>query len=182
MSGFAAFDPAGAREPAAICLARASLRDIPDIQRVQASAGRAANTTQLQRAIPASNALVLTARPAEKTPDGDAQPVIGWAQTNYLDTPLDAAPKGHYLAGVTVDPGWRRRGVAEALTARRLQWIAQRADEAFFVVNPENHASIALHARWGFKEILRGPQLAGVTFTGGIGVLMRAQKLVSWNA
>lgn len=183
VSGFADFDPAGRRAPLDFAVTRAALRDIPAILRIQASAGRDANEAQLQRAIPASNGRVLVARLAGAPPaNGDAATtIIGWSQSNYLATVLDAAPEGHYLAGVTVAPGWRRRGVAHELTARRLAWIAARADEAFFVVNPLNRASIALHQHWGFREVLRAPQLAGVTFTGGTGVLMRAQNNGTWT-
>lgn len=182
VSGFADFDPAGAREPAALSVSRAALRDLPELLRVQASAGRLPNEAQLKRAIPASNSLVLVARPAETAPGGGGQPIIAWAQANYLKASLDDAPDGHYLAGVTVAPQWRRRGVAGALTTRRLRWIGERADEAFFVVNPANRASLALHTRWGFEEVLRAPRLAGVSFSGGVGLLMRAPTQASWWA
>jgi len=42
------------------------------------------------------------------------------------------------------------------------------------VVNPANRASIDLHRRWSFEEVLRADRLTGVEFTGGIGILMRA--------
>jgi len=100
--------------------------------------------------------------------------VVGWAQTSHRTVVTDPAPAGHYLAGVTVDPRLRRRGVATALTRARLEWVAGRAMEAFFVVNARNLASIALHRPWRFAEVARGPRLAGVTFEGGVGLLLRA--------
>lgn len=40
------------------------------------------------------------------------------------------------------------------------------------VVNATNGASIALHERHGFREVARGATFAGITFTGGTGVLL----------
>jgi aminoglycoside 6'-N-acetyltransferase I len=99
---------------------------------------------------------------------------VGWAQTYLHAAVVDAAPTGHYLGGVTVDPSWRRRGIAIALTEARVQWISDRADELFYVVNPRNLASIELHRRWSFEEVLRSSRLTGVEFSGGVGILMRA--------
>jgi ribosomal protein S18 acetylase RimI-like enzyme len=45
--------------------------------------------------------------------------------------------------------------VGAELTRARLQWIAERADEAFYFTQEENHASIALHAPFGFREVSR---------------------------
>jgi predicted N-acetyltransferase YhbS len=39
------------------------------------------------------------------------------------------APAGYYLSGVLVEPAWRRRGIALALTRARLRWVFARADE-----------------------------------------------------
>jgi aminoglycoside 6'-N-acetyltransferase I len=40
-----------------------------------------------------------------------------------------------------VDPAWRRRGIATALTRARLHWVFARADEAFYVARAANIAS-----------------------------------------
>lgn len=64
-------------------------------------------------------------------------------------------PAGCYLSGVLVDPVWRRRGIATALTRARLRWVFDRADEAFCVIGADNIASLNLHAALGFQEIKR---------------------------
>lgn len=59
-----------------------------------------------------------------------------------------------------------------------MRWVAARPDHegaVYYVVNPANRASIALHERWGFREVMRADRLAGVTFTGDVGILMRAE-------
>lgn len=88
-------------------------------------------------------------------------------------TPADPAPAGWYLTGVVVDPAWRRRGIAARLTERRLAWLAERTDVAYYFANARNLASVALHERFGFEQIARGPLFGGVTFDGGEGVLFR---------
>ncbi|MBD3236600.1 MAG: GNAT family N-acetyltransferase [Candidatus Eisenbacteria bacterium] len=84
------------------------------------------------------------------------------------------APGGWYLTGVIVDPDFRRRGVAHILTRDRLRWIASRSRHAYYVANARNRASIALHEAFGFVEMTPGPELAGIAFCGGEGVLFRA--------
>jgi aminoglycoside 6'-N-acetyltransferase I len=105
--------------------------------------------------------------------------VIGWGKTHYWDHDDGQAPSGHYLGGVTVLPAWRRRGVGAALTEARLEWIWNRAPEAWYVVNAANLASIELHARWNFTEVARGPRFHTTTFSGGSGLLMRAVGVTS---
>lgn len=100
--------------------------------------------------------------------------VIGWAKTHLWDHSNGAAPSGHYLGGVTVLPRWRRQGIAVALTEVRLEWISERAENAWYVVNARNEASIQLHRRWNFAEVARGLKFHTTTFEGGVGVLMWA--------
>lgn len=64
-------------------------------------------------------------------------------------------PAGCYLSGVLVEPAWRRRGIATALTRARLRWVFARADEAFYVTGADNIASLHLHAALGFQELKR---------------------------
>ena len=66
-------------------------------------------------------------------------------------------PAGYYLSGVLVEPGWRRRGIATALTRARLRWVFARADEAFYVAGADNIASLNLHTALGFQEMKRFP-------------------------
>lgn len=179
MGAFAEYQPSPApttaNDPEAADPTRAAVRvraaiadDVEIIARVQEAAGRTAHRDGWQRAIASEDRCLLV---AEEVGSGT---VLGWAQTHHHTEPQDAAPRGHYLGGVTVDPAWRRQGVAAALTDARMRWIADRADEAFYVVNPANRASIDLHRRWAFEEVLRADRLTGVEFTGGIGILMRA--------
>lgn len=100
--------------------------------------------------------------------------VVGWAKTHYWDHSDGHAPAGHYLGGITVAPFWRRRGVATGLTQARLDWIWQRDNVAWYVVNAGNELSIRLHQQWRFVEMAQGSQFHGTTFTGGRGFLMRA--------
>lgn len=128
------------------------------------------------RAIGSTDRCILVAElPTHHRVAKSATRVTGWAQTWLNQDLQDSAPAWHYLAGVTVVPELRRNGVADALTKARLSWVAQRASEAFLVVNSHNLASIRLHSRWGFTEVLRAQQLTGVRFTGGEGILMRAK-------
>lgn len=87
------------------------------------------------------------------------------------DSPPDVAPPGWYLMGVIVDPAFRRRGVGEALTRSRLEWIAHRSSRAYYIAAAINRATIDLHAKLGFVEVTRNFFFPGVSFTGGTGVL-----------
>jgi aminoglycoside 6'-N-acetyltransferase I len=42
------------------------------------------------------------------------------------------------------------------------------------VTNAQNTASIALHAQFGFTEVIRASEFHGTTFDGGVGILSRA--------
>jgi len=176
VTAFAAYAPdAGGRPAAAISLRPATKGDVEAILRIEVVSGRAAGSVGsaegYRRAIADPDRCVLIA----EAWDAGRRAVVGWAKTHHHVEAVDPAPPGHYLGGVTVDPAWRRRGVGAALTDARLQWIAGRADEARYVVNAQNRASIDLHRRWGFIEVLRGPRLMGVEFDGGVGLLLRAE-------
>jgi GNAT superfamily N-acetyltransferase len=98
----------------------------------------------------------------------------GFAQAHRLDeNPVDHAPAGHYLTGVTVLPPYRRAGLARDFTLARLDWIKERADEAWYFAAAENAASIRLHEQLGFVEVTRASSIHGVDFAGGRGVLFR---------
>ncbi len=64
-------------------------------------------------------------------------------------------PAGYYLGGVLVDPAWRGRGLATALTRARLHWAFARTGTVFYVTGADNTASLHLHAALGFHEIMR---------------------------
>jgi ribosomal protein S18 acetylase RimI-like enzyme len=88
--------------------------------------------------------------------------------------PYDHVPPGWYLVGVIVDPAYRRRGIASALTRVRLAWIAQRTRAAYYFANSLNRATIDLHERLGFREVCRDFTFPNARFDGGgTGVLFR---------
>ena len=150
--------PAGVR--------RATIVDLPAIEEIQDVAGQSLLLDGIRAAILDSGRLVVVAEA------GGA--VVGWAKTHHHPGADGVAPAGQYLGGVTVHPAWRRRGFAVALTAARMAWIGGRSDRAHLVVNARNRASIALHDRWGFREVGRAASFHGVTFAGGAGLLMTA--------
>jgi aminoglycoside 6'-N-acetyltransferase I len=64
-------------------------------------------------------------------------------------------PAGCYLSGVLVDPPWRGRGIATAVTRARLRWAFTHTDTVFYVTGADNPASLRLHAALGFQELKR---------------------------
>ncbi len=156
--------------------------DVPGIVEIDLAAGRLDGagkgnfSSSISAAIADPARLVLVAGMAQCTPREGTPAVVGWAKTHQWDSDEGAAPAGHYLAGITVLPDFRRRGVAGKLTEARLAWIWQRADRAWYVVNARNQASLALHRTLGFLEVARGPRFHSVTFDGGEGVLLGAAR------
>jgi ribosomal protein S18 acetylase RimI-like enzyme len=103
--------------------------------------------------------------------------VVGYGRARLFEpepqAPNDSAPRGYYLTGVFVAPNERRTGIGAALTQARLDWISDRAADAWFFANARNTASIALHERFGFEEVTRRFSFPGLTFDGGEGILLR---------
>ena len=156
--------------------------DVAGILAVELDAGRVSATgsgpfaANMTAAMVDPARLVLVAEAQDDTTAAGGSGVVGWAKTHYWDHGDGPAPTGHYLGGVTVRPGFRRRGVAVELTQARLEWVWERAEGAWYVVNARNEASLALHRRWGFTEVARGAAFHAVTFDGGEGVLLRAAR------
>jgi ribosomal protein S18 acetylase RimI-like enzyme len=156
--------------------------DVPGITEVELTAGRTSPAAAwkfgagISAAIMDSHRLVLVAEPTPDVPGDGSSAVVGWAKTHYWEYPDGPAPAGYYLGGITVARRFRRQGVAAALTEARLEWIWGRADTAWYVVNARNQASLALHQRWGFQEVARGPGFHTVTFDGGEGLLLKASR------
>ncbi|WP_253905700.1 GNAT family N-acetyltransferase [Arthrobacter sp. H5] len=167
MGGFADYAPNVSRQPKAVMTTRKALHhDLRSVLDIERDSGRQANAASLERAISDPHRLVLVAETHEQ--------IIGWAKTHYWDHSDGPAPAGHYLGGLTVAPLWRRQGVAAELTTLRLNWIRQHAGKAWYVVHANNRASIELHQKWGFKEVARAPIFHTLQFTGGVGLLLRA--------
>lgn len=156
--------------------------DLPGIVAVDLAAARTspANarrfTSNIRAAVADPGRLVLVAELPPGVPTNGGAAVVGWAKTHLWDFADGPAPAGHYLAGVTVLPDFRRRGLAGDLTEARLTWIWGKADHAWYVVNARNQASLTLHRKWGFREVARGPGFHTVTFDGGEGVLLSAER------
>lgn len=74
--------------------------------------------------------------------------VVAYGRVIELATDEAAAgtPAGYYLSGVLVDPAWRGRGIAIALTRARLRWAFARTGTVFYVTGADNAASLHLHA------------------------------------
>ena len=106
-----------------------------------------------------------------------ADEVIGYGRVLAFvpgaDAPPDIAPPGYYLMGLAVHPDHRRKGVATGLTHARLDWISERANEAWYFANARNAASIALHGPFGFEEVTRSFFYPRVDFDRGEGILFR---------
>lgn len=103
--------------------------------------------------------------------------VIGYGRAQLFepeaDAPADTAPRGYFLTGVFVSPSYRSMGVGAALTQTRLDWISERATEAWYFANARNSRSISLHGPFGFEEVTRRFSFPGLTFEGGEGILFR---------
>jgi ribosomal protein S18 acetylase RimI-like enzyme len=103
--------------------------------------------------------------------------LVGWGKTHYWPDRDGEAGAGHYLAGVTVAPKYRQRGIGRDLTAARLDWIWARADEAWYVADKSNVGSIRLHEFFGFRLVARGSHFHTSTFDYRGGVLFHLTRV-----
>jgi ribosomal protein S18 acetylase RimI-like enzyme len=105
--------------------------------------------------------------------------VIAYGRTAWFepddDAPANAAPAGYYLIGLVVDPNWRRRGIARAITRARLAWVAERAAEAWYFADRDNAVSMRLHDQAGFARVTDDFWFPTVTDGCGSHVLGRVQ-------
>jgi aminoglycoside 6'-N-acetyltransferase I len=83
--------------------------------------------------------------------------IVGYGRLIELaaDEAGPGTPAGCYLSGVVVDPAWRGRGIATALTRARLRWAFAHTDTVRYVTGADNPASLRLHAALGFQEVRR---------------------------
>ena len=99
---------------------------------------------------------------------------VGWCGIQKHPIRPDAEPEW-LVAGLTVVPDLRRRGIAARLLRGVIDATAESApnESIFSVINARNPASIDLHEKLGFVEVDRAASFAGIDFTGGEGVLLR---------
>ncbi|MFJ2863538.1 GNAT family N-acetyltransferase [Kitasatospora sp. NPDC087314] len=169
---FAAYspNPAERHAPVTAVVAEATGEDVPTLAMMQArarggSAGEWAD--RIHRALHRERSLVITAKVS-----GAA---VGYANAAFLpEHAVDGAPAGYYLTGVTVDPDWRRRGMATLLTQRRMEWVWERGSAVWCFISARNRASLDLHRKRGFNQVTFGVSFQGIEFTGGEGWLLRA--------
>jgi phosphinothricin acetyltransferase len=162
---FAAFMPDAHGAADTACEVRvATCADVPGIVALAASRGpQPADLADRVTAWVADPARVLL---VAAEPGGAP---AGWAMLARWQGHADA-PDGWYVSGLTVDPARRRSGIGSRLLGALLAAAPVRPERS--VVNATNGASIALHERHGFREVARGATFAGITFTGGTGVLL----------
>jgi ribosomal protein S18 acetylase RimI-like enzyme len=103
--------------------------------------------------------------------DGVVAGHAGAAWLSFDSELADNVKDGWYLTGIVVEPAQRRRGIGRSLVQARLDWLASRADRAWYFASAQNQASLLLHRGLGFSEVSRRFTVPGVTFTGGVGVL-----------
>jgi len=149
-----------------VVVRRAESADFDAVDRIQTDAGR-------KRFAEEGWLRLIDAERGAFVAESDER-VVGWASTHFQACDDGPAGAGHYLAGVTVHPRRRRRGIGHALIAARLEWIAERADAAWYFANARNAASIRAHESFGFIEAGRADSFHGVAFDGGVGVVFRA--------
>jgi ribosomal protein S18 acetylase RimI-like enzyme len=166
---FADYEPLrhGAPPPDDLATRAATADDVPALAALRATR----DEVSVEMAAAAFDRQLLRAR------EGDAlvavatigDVAVGYGVVERLSIP--GLPPGWYLGGVVVAPEHRRRGIGLRLTQERLAWIADRASQAYFFVNERNRPSIDLHARLGFRELIRDIRVPGLSFTNGVGLL-----------
>jgi ribosomal protein S18 acetylase RimI-like enzyme len=83
--------------------------------------------------------------------------VVGYGHTvrheRSVDASPDASPSGYFLAGVLVAREYRRAGIGKSLTSARLEALKDETNLVFYLADPKNEVTIALHRHFGFEEI-----------------------------
>jgi aminoglycoside 6'-N-acetyltransferase I len=146
-----------ARYAVAMQIREATLDDLGHVTAVCDASGRTRWTSEM--IAPRNDRVVLVA-----VTQGE---VVGVAKTHFHADSDGSSPAGHYLGGVVVAPGFRRRGVGLALTRARLEWTWSRASIAYYFTNEHNTASIRMHETLNFRPLARFSEIRGVTADDG---------------
>ena len=100
--------------------------------------------------------------------------VVAFARCGHRSHASTGAADGWYLIGLNVSAAHRRCGIGRALGETRFRWLrAQGAAEVYSFTTAANPASLALHRALGFTEVTRAFSIPRVSFTGGVGILLR---------
>jgi len=167
--------------PERFTISPAAISDIPELALIKSSReGTDLNACAMGFAEEISrnghSHLLLTASIGSKT--------TAFGRAGFFQRPenfsQNTAPEGWYLLGVIVSPDFRRCGIAFELTRFRLLWIANQSKTAYYFASATNRATIDLHDHFGFSELTRDFTYPGVTFTGGTGILFRAELNEKW--
>ena len=104
--------------------------------------------------------------------DSGDRHLVGWCGASLISL-NDSQPQAWMVAGLVVLPTVRRRHIGQKLLIETFTAAkGHGAERVLSVINAHNRASIALHEKLGFIELDRGPTFAGVSFDGGVGVLL----------
>ncbi|MDQ7827174.1 MAG: GNAT family N-acetyltransferase [Candidatus Eremiobacteraeota bacterium] len=179
MSNFSDYKPHGVSshpQPERFTIRPAAISDVPELALIKSSReGTDLNSCARGFAEEISrngnSYLLLTASIGTK--------IAAFGRAGFFQRPesisQNTAPEGWYLLGVIVLKDFRRCGIAFELTRSRLLWIADHSKVAYYFASAMNLATIHLHNHFGFSEITRDFTFPGVTFTGGTGILFRAE-------
>lgn len=89
--------------------------------------------------------------------------IVGYGRCGFFDSLsgraiyglTDEAPKGYYLKGVLTDESVRGMGVGKHLTRLRNDWVKERADRIYCILQSTNLPSLKMHEALGYKIIKR---------------------------
>ena len=94
--------------------------------------------------------------------------IVGWALSLLITSPSrkaeDRVDDGWYLMGVMVHPKYRRQGIAEQLTKRRIKWLESRTRRVRYFTQIDNKISRDLHDKFGFKPVRMVDSIGGLRF------------------
>ncbi len=99
--------------------------------------------------------LVLVHRPDADSPAAGSRPSAVWGTDSDIDAVAAFSATDDFgdLLRVIVTPAARRRGIATALVAQGIDWIAaQGATRVFLEVSQRNQAAIKLYQKLGFEQ------------------------------
>jgi ribosomal protein S18 acetylase RimI-like enzyme len=82
--------------------------------------------------------------------------VAGYGHTTYTRTSegdVDTSPTGYFLSGLLISPGHRRQGLGTLLATARIDELRPVTNVIYYRAEPDNRATIDLHARLGFTVV-----------------------------